>query len=257
MPAMPVDTLVWITGASSGIGAALAADPPFVEPAVVDISRSGGVEGAEHLPADLADPAAWALVEAHLLARLGASPARRAVFVHCAGTLEPVGPAGAVDSPAYARNVLLNSAAPQALGQAFLKAVAGFDGAAHLYLMSSGAATRAYPGWSSYGAGKAAVDQWVRTAGAEQQRRAADGLPACQVLAIAPGVVATAMQERVRASSPADFPDRDKFAGLHDRGELRAPADVARQIWSLTERDLPSGSVLDLRTLDAAPAGGA
>jgi len=255
MPAMAVDTLVWITGASSGIGAALAADLPFADAAVVDVSRSGGVDGAEHLPADLADPAAWALVESHLLTRLSATSARRAVFVHCAGTLDPIGPAGAVDSPAYARNVLLNAAAPQVLGHAFLKAVGGFAGMSHLYLLSSGAATRPYPGWSSYGAGKAAVEQWVRTAGEEQRRRGADGLPSCQVLAVAPGVVATAMQEQIRATAPSDLPDLDRFTGLHDRGELRAPADVARQIWSLTDRDLPSGTVLDLRTLDPAPGG--
>lgn len=255
---MAVDTLVWITGASSGIGAALAADVPFGDAAVVDISRSGQVPGGvEHLPADLADPDAWGVVEAHLLARLDASAAHRAVFVHCAGTLTPIGPAGAVDSAAYARNVLLNSAAPQVLGQAFLKAVAGFAGSAHLYLLSSGAATRPYPGWSSYGAGKAATEQWVRAVGEEQRLRAAAGLPSCQVLAVAPGVVATPMQDEIRSTTPGDFPALDKFTGLHERGELRDPADVARQIWSLVDGDHPSGTVLDLRTLGPAPAGAA
>jgi benzil reductase ((S)-benzoin forming) len=244
-----VDTLVWITGASSGIGAALAATVPFAEAYITDISRSGGTDGAEHLPADLADPAAWALVERHLLAQLGDTKAERAVFVHNAGTIEPVGFAGAVDSADYARNALLNAAAPMALGHGFLKAVADFPGAAHLYLLSSGAATRAYPGWSGYCGGKAAVDQWVRTVGQEQRLRAADGLPSCQVLAVAPGVVATAMQERVRASDPADFPAVDRFRTLHERGELRDPEEAARDIWSLLDRDLDSGSVVDLRDL--------
>ena len=35
-----------------------------------------------------------------------------------------------------------------------------------------GAAGNVYEGWTSYGAGKAAVDQWVRTAGAEQEASA-------------------------------------------------------------------------------------
>jgi benzil reductase ((S)-benzoin forming) len=246
---MATENLVWITGASSGIGAALAAAVPFADAHVVDVSRSGGAPGTEHLPADLSDPSSWALVEAHLLARLAEAEAKRAILVHNAGTLDPIGPAGAVDSTAYARNVLLNSAAPQVLGHAFLKAVAAFSGEAHLYLLSSGAATRPYPGWSSYCGGKAAVDHWVRTVGEEQRLRAAEGLPSCRVLAVAPGVVATAMQEQIRSTDPAAFPAVERFRGLHDRGELRDPSDAARDLWSLVDRDLETGSFVDLRTL--------
>src|SRR5688572_5390967 len=151
------DTLVWITGASTGLGAALATTVPFEDAHVTCISRSPGPPGTEHLPADLSDPAAWSAVEAHLLARLGAFEGRRAVFVHNAGTLEPIGFAGEVDSRAYRDNVLLNSAAGQALGQAFLKAVSagGFSGEGVVVMLSSGAAKTPYPGWSAYCAGKA------------------------------------------------------------------------------------------------------
>ena len=95
----------------------------------------------------------------------------RVVFVHSAGTLEPIGFAGEVDAASYARQVLLNSAAPQALGDAFLRAAAGTEAPCTLLFISSGAASSVYEGWTAYGAGKAAVDQWVRTAGAEQKRR--------------------------------------------------------------------------------------
>jgi benzil reductase ((S)-benzoin forming) len=244
-----MDTLVWITGASAGIGAALAASVPFEDAHVVDVSRSGGSAGTEHLPADLADPAAWGLVEAHLLARLGDTEAKRAVFVHNAGTIEPIGFAGAVDSAAYQRNVLLNAAAPQALGHAFLRAVAGFHGEAHLLLLTSGAATHPYPGWSGYCGGKAAVDQWVRTVGTEQRERAAEGRPSCRVVAVVPGVVATGMQELVRAADASDFPEVERFRSLHERGQLRSPDEAARGIWSLLDRDLDSGAVVDLRKL--------
>lgn len=240
-----IDTIVWITGASSGIGAALAETVPFADARVLDISRSGGGPAAEHLPADLGDPASWAAVEAHLLAVLGTFSGTRAVFLHCAGTLQPMGFAGAVDSSAYRRNILLNSGAPQALGHAFLAAVAGLDLQTYLVLVTSGAATAAYEGWSSYCAGKAAVDQWVRTVGAEQQRRP----NGCRVLAVAPGVVATPMQEQIRQMSEADFPAVGKFVDLYESGQLRDPADAARGIWGLLDRDLPSGAVVDLRTL--------
>lgn len=243
------DTLVWITGASSGIGAALAETVPFEAAHVFDISRSGGAPGAEHVPADLSDPASWAAVEAHLLAQVGRFSGERLIFVHNAGTLEPMGFAGEVDSAAYRANVLLNSGAPQALGQAFLKAAAAFTGEAHLLILSSGAATSPYPGWSSYCAGKAALEMWCRAAGEEQRLRAERGEPSVRIVAVAPGVVATPMQERIRATSAEEFPAVDKFIGLHERGELTQPAEAARGIWSLLDRDLPSGACVDLREL--------
>ncbi len=234
-------SLVFVSGASSGIGLALARATPLPEPRIVDISRRGAPD-LEHVAADLADPASWARV-AQLFAReVPSFPGERVVFLHSAGTLEPIGHAGEVGLEAYTRNVLLNSAAPQVLGAAFLAAAGARSARSDLVMISSGAASSIYPGWTSYGAGKAAVDQWVRTAGAEQQRRGG-----CRVLSVAPGVVATAMQEQIRATGERDFPDVARFHELHAAGELRDPDVVAREIWSLLDRELPNGAVLDLR----------
>lgn len=240
-----VDTLVWITGASSGLGAALATSVPYDRAHVTNISRSPGPDGTEHLPADLAEPASWSAVEAHLLARLTDFGGSRAVFVHNAGTLEPIGFAGEVESRAYRDNVLLNSASGQVLGHAFCKAVleSGFSGEAILVMVSSGAASNPYPGWSAYGAGKAALDQWVRAVGEEQRVRNSN----LTVLAVAPGVVATAMQGRIRSTDPADFPPVQRFQDLHDSGQLRAPDAAAEALWALLGRDVAPGAVTDLR----------
>jgi benzil reductase ((S)-benzoin forming) len=239
-------TLVWITGASSGLGAALAATVPFDDAHVVDISRSGGTDGTEHLPADLADPASWHAVENHLLARLAEFSGERAVFLHNAGTLDPIGFAGEVDSAAYRTNVLLNSACGQYLGHAFLRALgeADFSGDSLLAMVSSGAASTPYPGWSSYSAGKAALDMWVRTVGAEQAERGSR----TTVLSVAPGVVATAMQARIRSTDESDFPAVGRFVQLHEDHQLREPADAAADVWSVLTGSNDSGAVLDVRT---------
>ncbi len=235
-------SLVFITGASSGIGEALARTLPFAEARVIDISRRGAA-GCTHFAADLADPAAWPEVGELFARELDGYAGERAVFVHSAGTLEPIGFAGEVDGGGYARNVLLNSAAPQVLGAAFLRAAAKTQAPCWIVMLSSGAARSVYPGWSSYGAGKAAVDQWVRTVGAEQARRGGR----CRILSVAPGVVATAMQEQIRATPAHDFPEVARFVELHEGGELRDPLPVARELWGLLERDLENGAVLDLR----------
>jgi benzil reductase ((S)-benzoin forming) len=239
--------LIFISGASSGIGLALARSAPWSGSRVIDISRRGA-PGLEHFAADLAQPEAWQRVDALFAREIGAFGGERVVFIHAAGTLEPIGFAGEVAAAAYQRAVLLNSACPQVLGDAFLRAARESRAQGHLVVISSGAAHNVYQGWSAYGAGKAAVDQWVRTAGAEQARRGGR----VRVLAVAPGIVATPMQEQIRATPEEDFPDVARFIELHAQHELREPSAVASEIWALLARDLPNGAVVDLRELAAS-----
>lgn len=236
------DSLVVISGASSGLGLALARTVPYEGARIVDVSRRGA-PGLEHLKADLAEPAGWSAVADFFDREVAGFEGERVVFFHNAGTLQPMGFAGEVDADGYRRQVLLNSASPQVLGAAFLSAARSARARCDLVMISSGAASSVYEGWSAYNAGKAAMDQWVRTAGAEQARRGGR----CRVVAIAPGVVATAMQEEIRRMDASDFPDVERFHELHDDGVLRDPEDVARDLWALLETDLANGAVLDVR----------
>ena len=235
-----MSSLIWISGASAGIGAALASAVPFPDARVIDLSRRGGT--VEHFRADLSDPSDWRRVEQHFAAELAGFDGERVVFVHNAGTVVPIGPAAAVDADAYTRAVLLNSAAPQVLGRAFLRATAELDCEKHLVMLSSGAARNPYPGWSAYNAGKAAVEQWVRTVGAEEN--------GCRVIAVAPGVVDTAMQGDIRAVDERAFPAVERFRDLKRSGGLITAEQAAQGIWSLLDRRLDSGTVLDLRDHD-------
>lgn len=235
--------LVWISGASAGLGAALAATIPFESAELVDISRRGGTPGAHHVAVDLADPESWPVVEKDFRQRIEAGDPDLVVFVHNAGTLTPLGSADHVDTEQYTRNVLLNSAAAQVLGQSFLSAVSGRDCEQHLIMLSSGAASRPHEGESSYCAGKAATDQWVRTVGLEQQRRS----PGCRVISVSPGSVDTDMQAELRAASPDEVPISGRFREMQALDNLAKPETVARTIWSLLDRDLPSGTVLHVR----------
>lgn len=241
-------SLVWISGASGGIGQALAKTVPWDGARVIGINRERPEGAIEHLKVDLADPSTWPTVGASFRRELEGFTGEQVAFVHAAGANDPIGFAGEVDSEAYLRNVLLNSAAPQILGQLFLVAVGSLDARCHLIMLTSGAAQSVYPGWSSYGAGKAAIDQWVRNVGAEQAQRGG-----VQVLSVAPGTVDTAFQQQLRDTPEADFPSRRKFLDLYKQGNLSDPRDVAGQIWALTALDLDNGSVVDLRKLDIPP----
>ncbi len=217
---------------------------------IIGISR-GASPGAEHLAADLADPASWPSVGRSFRRELDGFDGDRVVFVHAAGTIQPLGYAGEVDTDAYMSNVVLNSAAPQVLGHLFLAATsAAATGTAlrHLVMLTSGAAKSVYEGWTAYGAGKAAIDQWVRDAGAEQETRGG-----VRVLSVAPGTVNTGMQEQLRNVDERDFPMRQKFLDVHRAGKLGEPHQVASSIWGLLDRALDNGSVVDLRDLPPDP----
>ncbi|HSJ27277.1 MAG TPA: SDR family NAD(P)-dependent oxidoreductase [Acidimicrobiia bacterium] len=233
-------SLTIVTGGSSGIGARIAARAGDDGHDVIVVSRSPGDFG-RHVPADLSVPEGWDVFAA--LADHEVPGRSRVEFFHCAGTIDPIGFAGEVEPGGYRTQVVLNGAAPQILGDALLRALAGAGVEAMLVFLTSGAARTVYPGWSAYCAGKAAVDHWVRTVGAEQaERRGA------RVLAIAPGVVATPMQERIRGTDARDFPKVERFRSLVRDGELGDPDDVARRLRLVAPR-LANGSVVDLRDL--------
>ena len=238
--------LVFITGASSGIGLALARAVPFDEAHIYDISRRGS-DDFDHVAADLSNPESWDVLGDFFAKKLQDYDGDRVVFIHCAGTLDPVGFSGEVNGEAYKKSVLLNSAAPQVLGDAFLDATQRTRAQCTLIMITSGAAQSVYEGWSSYGAGKAAMDQWVRTAGAEQAIRGDH----CRIFAVAPGVVETAMQAEIRRMTPDRFPQVAQFKDLYEHGELRDPDTVAREIWALLDRKLANGAVVDLRDIRA------
>jgi benzil reductase ((S)-benzoin forming) len=240
---MMAETLVWISGASSGIGKALAVTLPWDGARLIGVSRRAPSAG-EHIEADLADPRSWATLRQSFERELAGWSGDRVVFVHAAGVVGPIGFAGEVDTDCYCSSVILNSAAPQALGHMFLAAVRDIDARRQMVMLTSGAATSIYPGWSAYGAGKAAVDQWVRTAGAEQDLRGG-----VELIAVAPGTVDTGMQEQIRHTDEKDFPKRQKFVDLHQMGALADPDRVARDIWALLDHGLDNGAVVDLRQL--------
>lgn len=238
-----MDHLTVVTGGSAGLGHALlatAAEPSHR----ITVSRRPADDVARgFIEADLADPASWAQVGDVLDAVATEREWQRITLVQAAGTLAPIGFAGEVDPAAYERNLILNAAAPMALGHRFLGAVSHLRCRRELVMISSGAARKDYPGWSSYGAAKAAVDRWVSTVGAEQQLRGG-----VRVLSIAPGVVDTGMQELIRDTDARDFPQVDRFHDLHAQGQLLDPLAVARDLWAvLDDAELESGTVLDLR----------
>lgn len=155
----PAGEAIWISGASSGIGAALVASVPDADARVIGISRRPSA-AVEHLAADLADPADWQRVRDSFAAVLDSGPAR-ATFLHFSGNGSPHGPAAGADPAEYERSVLLNGASGQVLGQAFLRACAERGVPCRIVLCSSPAALEPLYGMSHYNSAKVGYDRWA------------------------------------------------------------------------------------------------
>jgi len=65
------------------------------------------------------------------------------------------------------------------------------------------------------------------------------------VIAVAPGVVDTAMQTEIRSTDERAFPAVQRFNDLKRTGALSTPAAAAAGIWALLDRELPNAPKAD------------
>lgn len=237
-----------LTGHSRGLGAALAAELLGRGIPLLGLARQGNPVLAAAYPGrlseaalDLADDAALrAWLDGQQLGDFLAANDGPLLLINNAGVL---GPMAALDAQApgeIAAAIAINVSAPLLISAALARRHAGELRILHV---SSGAARHPYPGWSIYGASKAALDHHARCV-------AADGRAKLRICALAPGVIDTDMQTRIRASAETDFPLKDKFVALKAEGRLSTPQGAARAVvdYLLSEK-FGSQPVADLREL--------
>ena len=233
------DTVVWISGASGGIGGALARTLPWEGVRLINLDHRAA-DGIETILFDLTRPESWTAIDAHFRETMADPQLRRAVFLHCGYAPIGKGVIAAVDPDAYAASLIANNAGVLAIAAAFFRhAREGLDSG--LMVMSSGAAAARLPGYSIYGSAKAAVEQWVRVARAEVRRRGWGPW----VVAMRPGLVRTPATAAAAALDPLLFPMGPAMArDLEQRGE--EPEAVARRIWAQLPPEPARGALIDL-----------
>lgn len=241
---------VLITGHSHGLGAALAAAWLQRGARVIGLARSNNAALAANHPGqlhetaiDLADPPAVLAYTRSDAFRSICQEADTLWLFNNAGTVAPSAPLGAQVDDDITHALNLNITAPLLLANATVAHARDRERErVRIVHISSGAARKPYPGWSIYGASKAALDRHAADAAAEGVR----------IVSLAPGVVDTAMQAGMRAD-PA-FPLRDQFAALHADGKLQSASDTAAQILAYCQSDaFAREPIADIRTLDTSP----
>ncbi|WP_426105682.1 SDR family oxidoreductase [Massilia sp. TSP1-1-2] len=217
-----------VTGHTRGLGAAIAGELLNRGVAVLGLARGKSAELDEQFPAlfdqveiDLGDSTALAYWIAGGALKDFFEDASLALLVNNAGTVQPVGPLHEQDPLAVGRAVALNVAAPLMLAAAVVAATP--LAVRRVLHVSSGAGSSGYPGWSVYGATKAALDHHARCA-------ALDEVPGLRVCSLAPGVIDTAMQAEIRATPVEHFPNRQRFIDLERSGQLSTPQACATRL---------------------------
>src|SRR3954466_13032828 len=235
--------IVWITGATSGIGEALARTCPWPDTEIISVSRR---EHPEHETVlfDLTDMDSWDAVGEHVTERLATFRGERAGFIHNAlwfwGSRQFMGEGDPANNRA---EIIANTMSPLVLGDMFIRAAqpavdAGVD--CGLVQISSASARIAYPGLAIYGASKAAMEQWVRAVRAEREERGKGPW----VSAIRPGFVDPPAARRDAALPEDTYPGVAGIADAVRTGNFLSAEESAENIWNSTPDDCIAKPVL-------------
>lgn len=242
-----------ITGTSRGIGEAIARKLLKPGNTLFCASRTLNEELVEkavsigatiyYYTTDLSDPLAVAGFSDLIWEKIAPEDVKCIALINNAGMLAPIGPIEQNDPVQLLMHIQLNLLAPMLLTSSFLQRTAHWNMPKVVFNISSGAAGKAYSGWSAYCSSKAAIDMFTRTVALEQSKAP---FPA-KILAFAPGIVETAMQAEIRESDAEGFPEKDNFVKLHKEGHLSTPEYVADAILNaLFNESIPQGSIMDI-----------
>jgi short-subunit dehydrogenase len=234
--------IVWITGATSGIGEALARNCPWPDTEIISVSRREHPD-LDTVYFDLSDMTSWDAVGEHLMERLTSFRGDRAIFIHNALHYWGRAYMGEGDHSTHVSEFICNCVAGIALGDWFIRAAApavdaGVD--CGLVQMSSASARLVYPGYAIYGASKAGFEQWVRCVRAEREDRGKGPW----VSAIRPGFVDTPAARREAELPPDTHPGVPGIAEAVRTGKFLSADQSAELIWGAIPEQTKAKAVL-------------
>jgi len=224
-----------VTGTTSGIGLELVKQLLGAGHTVYGIARKeNGIDHHRyhHFLLDLTETSKLADIMQEIIKK-PSSEASSFVLINNAGTVEPIGMAGEIDGDFIAKSIAVNLTAPMLLTGAFIRGLAEKEIPKKVIQISSGAGRKAYEGWSSYCAGKAGLDRFTEAVQLEESNKP-NGV---RLVSIAPGIIDTNMQGKIRQSTESEFPLVDRFKEYKVTGQLSSAQEVAEKLIRFIESD--------------------
>ena len=186
-------------------------------------------ENFRHLALDLGDTAA-------LIRKLNqifpSGEYKEIVLINNAAWIGEIAPLGKLDPEDIQAVQAINLIAPAILMNEYVRKYGEIKTKKIVINISSGAASKAMDGWSGYCSSKAGLNQLTLVAGEESALKNLG----IRYYALSPGIIDTAMQESIRASSKENFSKLDRFRSYHSEGDLSSPEDTADKVLFLIER---------------------
>lgn len=213
---------VLVTGASRGIGRAVADRLAAEGRQVVAMSRRPDAEGPLAIACDLSTVEGARAAVPRAIEALGGLDA----FVHCAGIADHRALAD-VDETQIDAHLRVHVRAPLILARDLARHLAGRPGS--IVLLASTLALQGVAGTLAYGASKGAVIAMTRTLAVELA-------PHVRVNCVAPGVVATDMI----GARAADL------AAIHPLGRVGDPDEIASTIAHVLDAGFMTGSIVTI-----------
>lgn len=238
-----------VTGTSRGFGRSLAEEIMQRGQWLYTLSRSSDQGGEKHcnVRCDLRDSRQVALALKAVLERVRTQTHETLVLINNAGVLEPMGPVEQLPGEAMQDHFKVNLLAPVQLTAGFIRGTDHFQGQRRIINISSGAASSPYAGWSLYCAAKAALNSFSACVALENTMRTVP----VSICTVAPGILDTDMQRRIRETSVDVFPMRSKFLSLYQEEQLTSPRQAAKRLLDLDSQGrFHNGGQFDLRTFE-------
>lgn len=222
--------IVIITGASKGIGQELYKQFSEDGALVYGLARTNPEQLERIEEVDITDTEKAVAIVKEIVAR-HQDKANSFTLINNAGVIDPIGLTGSLAAEEVDRAIQVNLTAPIQLINTFIASLEEFAGTKKVLNISSGAGRHAYEGWSMYCTTKAGLDHFSRVAALEQKQAANP----VGIVSIAPGIIDTGMQEKIRSSSTEQFPHLEKFIAYKEQGQLSSAEETARQLLRFTK----------------------
>lgn len=245
-----------ITGASKGLGEAIAKRLIQEQIAIVSVSRSENQEikqlAAEkglfyqHYSCNLSLEKEVQEVFMEIAHSIFEKDPKEILLFNNAGVIEPIQTVGNLDQTPIIRNIQVNLIAPIITTNLILNKAQVSNTRAQVVNVTSGAAVRPIESWSVYCSSKAGLNMFTQTTALEQAEMNTNN----KIIAFSPGVMDTNMQATIRSSSKEAFKDLERFKEFKENN-LLLPADTVANalVDLLLSGNVESGKVYNIKDL--------
>lgn len=241
-----------VTGTTSGLGFAFIKQLLATGNLVYSISRrdssfiieQGDNVNFKHFKCDLANESYLNETLKKVFESIDLYAIGSVTLINNAGTINPIGNVGKVDSKSLSRSIDTNLKAPIFISNYFIEETQKIAIQKYILNISSGAGRKPYAGWATYCSNKAGLDLFTSCIGVEQQE---EQYP-IKAISFAPGVVDTNMQVTIRSTKKAEFDAVTRFIDLKNNNQLLSPEFVAEKLLELLPSEQTvNGGLYDIR----------